>query len=161
MWLRDAVVPWQATSSSSASTGGKKNYSCRVVLPSRGLERGRGGWGPRLLSRPSLTRASATSVPRAHRRTFVAPFRSRYSRNRLFFLFLVFFPPFLSLSLASRSAHSANRDKRKTRWCQCAIKLEESVHSTTWSGCHCAAANLSTSPFAVIAAVSNRQVAEE
>lgn len=115
MWLRDAVVPWQATSSSSASTGGKKNYSCRVVLPSRGLERGRGGWGPRLLSRPSLTRASATSVPRAHRRTFVAPFRSRYSRNRLFFLFLVFFPPFLSLSLASRSAHSANRDPKGKR----------------------------------------------
>ena len=100
MWLRDAVVPWQATSSSSASTGGKKNYSCRVVLPSRGLERGRGGWGPRLLSRPSLTRASATSVPRAHRRTFVAPFRSRYSRNRLFFCFSSFSPLFsLSLSL--------------------------------------------------------------
>lgn len=94
MWLRDAVVPWQATSSSSASTGEKKNYSSRVVLPSRGLERGRGGWGPRLLSRPSLTRASATSVPRAHRRTFVAPFRSRYSRNRLFFFVSRLFSPF-------------------------------------------------------------------
>lgn len=157
MWLRDAVVPWQATSSSSASTGEKKNYSSRVVLPSRGLERGRGGWGPRLLSRPSLTRASATSVPRAHRGTFVAPFRSRYSRNRLFFFCFPSFSPLFSLT----RDHSANRDKRKTRWCQCAIKLEESVHSTTWSGCHCAAANLSTSPFVVIVAVSNRQVAEE